>query len=130
MVFSDVGNPCAKGTKFIGDEGWVYIDRQMFRAEPMSLLKTELKPEDKRLYPAARKGASHYRNFIDCVLLRKEPIAPVEAGAQAPYLGMVAEISIKLGQKLTWDHEKERFVGDAAANALLSTPMRAPWSLS
>jgi hypothetical protein len=82
------------------------------------------------LYPAARKGASHYRNFIDCVLSREEPIAPVEAGAQASYLGMVAEISIKLGRKLTWDHEKEGFVDDAAANALLSTPMRAPWSLS
>ena len=130
MVFSDVGNPCAKGTKFIGDEGWVYIDRGMFRAEPMSLLKTELKPGEKRLYPAARKGASHYRNFIDCVLSRQEPIAPVEAGAQASYLGMVAEISIKLGRKLAWDHEKESFVDDAAANALLSTPMRAPWSLS
>jgi len=130
MAFSDVGNPCAKGIKFIGDEGWVYIDRGMFRAEPMSLLKTELRPEDKRLYPAARKAASHYRNFIDCVLSRQEPIAPVEAGAQASYLGMVAEISVKLGRKLTWDHEKERFVDDAAANALLSTPMRAPWSLS
>ena len=49
---------------------------------------------------------------------------------QASYLGMVAEISVKLGRKLTWDHKKERFVDDAAANALLSTPMRAPWSLS
>ena len=84
----------------------------------------------KRLYPTARKGASHYRNFIDCVLSRQEPIAPVEAGVQASYLGMVAEISIKLGRKLTWDHDKERFVGDDAANALLRTAMRAPWSLS
>jgi len=32
--------------------------------------------------------------------------------------------------KENWDHEKERFVDDVAANALLSTPMRAPWSLS
>ncbi len=131
MVFSDVGNPCAKGAKFIGDEGCVCIDRgQMFRAEPMSLLRTKLKPGDKPLYSGARKGASHYRNSIDCVLSREEPIAPVEAGAQASYLGMVAEISEKLGRRLTWDHEKERFVDDAAANALLSTPMRAPWRLS
>ncbi len=129
MVFSDVGNPCAKGTKFIGDEGWVYIDRGMFRAEPMSLLKTKLKAEDKRLYPAARKGASHYRNFIDCVLSREEPIAPVEAGAQASYLGMVAEISIRLGRKLRWDPTAERFIDDAQANGLLSAPMRSPWHL-
>ena len=130
MVFSDVGNPCAKGTKFIGDEGWVYIDRQMFRAEPISLLKTELKPEDERLYPGIRKNTSNYRNFIDCVLSREEPLCPVEGGAQASYLGMVAEISAKLGRKLTFDHDTERFVGDDAANALLSTPMRTPWSLS
>jgi hypothetical protein len=82
------------------------------------------------LYPGIDKKTSNYRNFIDCIRSRKEPLCPVEGGAQASYLGMVAEISAKLGRKLTFDHETEQFVGDDAANALLSTPMRAPWSLS
>ena len=93
------------------------------------MLKTELKAEDERLYPGIHKNTSNYRNFIDCVLSRKEPLCPVEGGAHASYLGMVAEISAKLGRKLTWDHEKERFVDDAQANGLLSAPMRSPWHL-
>ena len=67
--------------------------------------------------------------FIDCVLSREEPIAPVEAGAQASYLGMVAEISIRLGRTLRWDPTAERFIDDAQANGLLSAPMRSPCHL-
>ena len=72
---------------------------------------------------------NHYNNFIQCVRSRKDPIAPVEAGLQASYLGMIAEISIQLGRKLKWDPKTERFIGDDEANRLLSAPMRSPWHL-
>jgi hypothetical protein len=60
---------------------------------------------------------------------RKDPIAPVEAGHQASYLGMIAEISIRLKRALKWDPVTERFVGDEEANRLLSMPYRSPWHL-
>jgi hypothetical protein len=34
---------------------------------------------------------------------------------------------MKLGRPLTWDAEKERFVNDDQANAMLSRPERAPY---
>jgi hypothetical protein len=34
---------------------------------------------------------------------------------------------MKLGRKLNWDPDKEKFVGDDEANSLLSRPQRAPY---
>jgi hypothetical protein len=78
---------------------------------------------------SAGATGSHYQNVLDCVCSGKDPIAPVEAGFQASYPGMIAEISIKLGRPVRWDPKTETFPGDAEANGLLSSPMRAPWTL-
>jgi hypothetical protein len=34
---------------------------------------------------------------------------------------------MKLGRKLNWDPDKEKFIGDEEANSLLSRPQRAPY---
>ena len=39
-------------------------------------------------------------------------------------------ISWRLRRPLEWNAEKERFVGDPAADYLLSRNYRAPWTLS
>ncbi len=127
MGYSDTDNPYEQGCKFIGDKGWVHVNRVRTTTEPKSLREIELKADDVDL--SAGATGSHYENFLACVRSRKEPIAPVEAGHQATYLGMIAEISIKLGRPLRWDPKTETFSDDAEANALLSGPMRAPWSL-
>ncbi len=127
MAYSDTDNPNQQGCLFRGDEGWVHVNRKRITADPESLLKVELKADEIGLDAGAT--GSHYNNFIQCVRSRKDPIAPVEGGCQASYLGMIAEISIKLGRKLKWDPKTETFPGDAEANGLLSAPMRGPWNL-
>ena len=127
MTYSDSGHPNKQGCMFIGDQGWVHVNRQCIWAEPKSLLGVNIKPGQLHLDTGA--AGNHYHNFVQCVRNRKNPIAPVEAGHQASYLGMIAEISIRLGRKLNWDPVAERFVGDDQANRLLSMPMRSPWHL-
>lgn len=112
---------------FHGDAGWVHVNRAGIWAKPQSLLKARIKPNEIHLDAGA--VGSHYENFIQCVRSRKDPIAPVEAGHQASYLGMIAEISIRLGRALKWDPKAELFIGDDRANRLLSAPMRSPWYL-
>lgn len=112
---------------FHGDKGWVHVNRAGIWAEPQSLLTATIKPTEIHLDAGA--VGSHYHNFIQCVRSRKDPIAPVEAGHQASYLGMIAEISVRLRRPLRWDPATERFVGDEEANRLLSAPMRSPWCL-
>lgn len=127
MTYSDTGNPNEQGCKFIGDEGWAHVNRARTTTEPKSLREIEIQAG--KIDLAAGATGSHYQNFLQCVRSRKDPIAPVEAGHQASYLGMIAEISIKLGRSLRWDPKTETFCNDAEANALLSAPMRSPWKL-
>jgi len=38
-------------------------------------------------------------------------------------------IAVRLGRKLRFDPDKQRFIGDEQANRLIEQPMRAPWHL-
>jgi predicted dehydrogenase len=127
VTYSDSGNPNEQGCAFRGDEGWVHVNRSRTKSKPESLRTAKLRSDDIDLADGAT--GSHYHNFVQCVRSRQDPIAPVEAGHQASYLGMIAEISVKLGRSLEWDPRAEKFLGDDEANGLLAAPMRAPWQL-
>ncbi len=124
MPYSDTGNPHKQGCQFEGDKGWVHVNRGGIWAEPASLLKVNIKPEE-RLHVST----NHHGDFLKCVRSRRDPVSPVESGHKASYLGLIAEISIRLKRKLKWDPVKEEFVGDAEANALMARPYRKPWKL-
>jgi len=123
MRFTDTGNPLPQGTRFIGDEGWVHVNRAGIKAEPASLSDVQITPDKPSLY----ESDNHYADFLDCVRKRRDPVAPVEAGHVASYLGMIAEAAGRLQCELRWDPAAERFAGDPEANRLLRRPMRGPW---
>lgn len=114
-----------QGCRFIGDEGWVHVNRQGIAAEPNSLLDLKIPPGKSR--PVA--SDNHYVNFLESVRNRREPVAPVDSGHRASCLGNVADIAVRLRRKLRWDPDREQFVGDDEANRLQSRAMRAPWRL-
>lgn len=120
MRFTDTGNPLPQGTRFIGEEGWVHVNRGGIRAEPASLL-------DARIEPVVYESRHHHGDFLECVRQRRDPVAPVEAGHVASYFGMIAETAGRLERELRWDPNAEQFVEDAEANRLLKRPMRSPW---
>ncbi len=124
LRFSDDGY-YEHGCRFEGSEGWVHISREVMKAEPPSLLKVVIKPEDEHLYDSQ----NHQANFLECVRTRREPAAPVEAGHTATTITILADIATRLGRELLWDWESERFVSDEDANRILARPMRAPWAI-
>jgi hypothetical protein len=69
-------------------------------------------------------SADHYRNWLESILSRKEPIAPVEQSARSLEACAVAWIAMKLNRKLAWDSKKEMFVNDKDANAMVSRKAR------
>ncbi len=125
MTFTDTGNPNKQGCRFEGDKGWVHVNRSGIWAEPASLLEANIKPDQTRLH----ESKDHHRDFLDCVRTRRDPVSPVEAGHEASYLGLVAEIATRLKRKLKWDPANERFIDDNEANRMLTRPMRSPWHL-
>ncbi|MHC4225981.1 MAG: Gfo/Idh/MocA family protein [Planctomycetota bacterium] len=125
MTHTNTDNPNKQGCRFEGDKGWVHVNRQSIWAEPASLLKVKIKPNETSL----GASTSHHTNFLDCIQSRRDPIAPVEAGHKASYLGLVPEIACRLQRKLKWDPAKEQFAEDREANQMLTRPMRSPWHL-
>jgi predicted dehydrogenase len=107
------------GIRFEGTEGWVFVNRGVLEAHPRSLLKE------------ARRGSydSHIRNFLNCVKLRKDPIAPVEVGHRSCTVCHLGNIAMLLGRRLSWDPHQERFVDDPVANRMTTRAMRSPWRL-
>jgi predicted dehydrogenase len=125
MVYSDTDNPIKQGCRFEGNKGWVHVNRSGIWTEPPSLLEVNIKPNEIRLH----ESKDHHRDFLNCVRTRRDPVSPVEAGHQASYLGLVAEIAARLKRKLKWDPVNERFIGDNEANRMMTRPMRSPWRL-
>jgi len=69
----------------------------------------------------------HARDFLDAVRLRREPVSDLESGHRVATACHLANLSLRLGRKLTWDAEREAAVGDPEANDRLERPYRAPW---
>ncbi len=116
------------GTKWIGTEGWVWVDRGGFDASNPDWKKGRNLPEALRkvkLY----ESPGHWRNFLDCVKSRQPTIAPVQTAHHSAIPGHLGLISMLTGRKLRWNVKYEEIVDDAAANELLSRPYRAPWQM-
>jgi hypothetical protein len=115
------------GIRFEGTEGWIGTQGWTGapEAEPESILQSEIGPNETRLYTAP----DEHRNFLDCVKSRKPCYAPAETGHRTITIAHMGNIAMKLGCKLRWNPDTERFVGDDSANAMLSRTMRAPWKL-
>jgi predicted dehydrogenase len=111
------------GVTFQGSEGWVHVDRGSIDANPKSLLTSVIRPEEIHLPVSTR----HKQNLIDAIRTRTQPIAPVEEAHRSCSVCILGYIAMKLGRKLKWDPQKERFTGDDEANRMLSRTNRQPY---
>jgi predicted dehydrogenase len=75
------------------------------------------------------RSPGHPQNFVACVKSRGLTESNLEYVRVMTIPMHLARISFQLGRKLAWDATREQFVGDEAADRLLSRPYRAPWYL-
>lgn len=113
------------GTKFIGTEGSVFVNRSRLETEPASLLETRITPDELHLY----ESNDHHQNFLDSMRSRKNPIADVETGHRSATICHLGNIAMLTKRRLNWDPAAEKFVGDDAANRMTGRPARAPWKI-
>jgi hypothetical protein len=131
-------NTFPNGILFEGSDGNVFCKRgneRVTKSDPLTSADDKGSPlyasNDKILYPRVgpegkvwMPSSDHYRNWLESILSRKDPIAPVDQSARSLEACSVAWISMKLNRKLTWDAKKEMFVGDKDANAMLMRKAR------
>ena len=118
------------GTKWIGTEGWVWVDRGGFDTSIAALKESRTLPEEKRKIKLKKAKGGHYRDLLDCIKSRERTVAPVEAAHHSAIPGHLGLISMLVGRKIKWDAAKEVIVGDEEASKLLSRDYRGPWKLS
>lgn len=109
------------GNMFYGDKGYMVINGY-------SDYKTYL-GRNREPGPARNAGGDHYKNFVDAVRAKDKKIlnGPVETAYLAASLAHLGNISYRLGRSLNFDPQKELFVGDKEANAMLTRKYRAPY---
>lgn len=122
LVFHDYD---PRAVKFEGDAGWISVDDfGTLKAEPRSILEQARVPQEDYAH-----WNPHHRNFLDCMRSREQPIAPPEIAHRSSTICHIGNICLRLGRKLKWDPQSERFIGDKQANAMLARKMRDPWRL-
>ena len=85
--------------------------------------KTE-KDLERHVAPAIR---GHMKDLLASMKSRERPVADIEEGYRSTTACILANLSMKLGRTLEWDHAQGRVVGDEEANRLLRRPYRSPW---
>ena len=130
------GHPDIKmGTKWIGTDGWVWVDRSGFDASNAEWKQWKEVPEKVAKVRLYKSGAvlnqhTHYRNFLDCVKSRKPTVTPVETAHHSAIAGHLGLIAMLVGRKIKWDATNERILGDDEATKLLAREYRPPWMLA
>ncbi len=112
------------GARFEGTDGWLEVGSNGFETSPASLKSSVLGERDQRL----QVSQNHYRNFLDCVKSRKDPIEPVETGHRTSMLCHLGNIAMLRKRRIAFDPLTEQIPGDQEAARMLGRPLRAPWS--
>lgn len=122
------------GVAFHGNNGVLVVDRGGWEVYPET--ETVKRKKTYRMAGEPRRGPSgedshlaHVRNFIECMDSRQNPRSDVEIGHNSMIACHLSNIAFRLGRRVEWDAEKERFVNDAEAQRLVTREYRAPWKL-
>ncbi|MBL7083631.1 MAG: Gfo/Idh/MocA family oxidoreductase [Candidatus Aminicenantes bacterium] len=122
-LIMETGDPA--GVRFEGDRGWVFVKRGAIQASDREILRQKIRENEIKLY----RSSNHMKNFLECMHNRKDPVTPVEVGHRSNTICVLTHIAMKLGRKLRWNPQAERFIKDDEANRLLDYPHRKPWTM-
>ncbi len=128
------------GIRFEGSHGWIFVTRGNYQAtasDPVTfdanrkaldasdpkIITSEIGENEIHLY----KSDNHYRNWIDCIRTRRQPIAPVEVAHRSCSACLLSHIAMKIPKKLKWDPVREEFTNSDEANAMLKRAQRKPY---
>jgi predicted dehydrogenase len=131
MTMAGGHNDIQGGTKWIGSEGWVWVNRGKFEASNESWRDDYKRlPDEMRQKNPLYLSADHHRNFIDCIRSGKPTITPVEVAHHSAIPGHLGLISMLVRRKIRWDAQQEIILDDPEASRLLTRQYRKPWKMT
>jgi hypothetical protein len=132
------------GIRFEGSDGWIFVTRgaeritasdpipkgkaaKSLQASKPEILSTPLGAGEVHLHESPK--GDHHLDWITSIQTRKPAVTSAEVAHRSTSACMIGWISMKLGRKLTWDPQKEEFIGDDTANSMRSRAHRAPYGI-
>ncbi|MCL1920326.1 MAG: Gfo/Idh/MocA family oxidoreductase [Kiritimatiellaeota bacterium] len=129
------------GVRFIGEKGWIFCSRESVKAtiddpgggqhgrwRPLEASAANLIEGDVAK-PLLRNPSNHHRPWFESIRTRKPTNMPVEVAHCSTVACILAHTAMTLNRPLAWDPAAGRFVDDAAAEATLTRPERAPYGV-
>lgn len=123
MYHEDFGRGWA--VQFNGTEGKIEVSRAFLESDIEGLVDREIGETEQRVY----FSDNHYRDWIDSIKSRKQPICPAEVGHRTSSICNISNIAYQLGRPLKWNPKKEKFKGDKEANQMRGKEYRAGYEL-
>ena len=128
--------PGDEGVLFEGEKGRIFVNRGRITGKPIEdqdadeKLKESITAAVEKLYKGnTAKMGDHMGNFFEAWKYGKWPISDVVSQHRSVSACHLANISIRLKRKLTWDAAKEVFVGDTQADSMLTRAQRDPYKI-
>jgi predicted dehydrogenase len=98
-----LGNATGSGCYFYGTNGM--FDTTSWKATGVGGAGEKQIKEERIITSSA--GTNHVRNFLECVRSRQTPNASIADGYAHSICAIMAEMSLKTGKKIIYDHEKQ-----------------------
>ena len=109
-----------KGTFHMGwQKGWTF-----YPTDPKQAVIAE---EPKLNAPDSQNIKELFADFLHAIRTGTKPVADIGEIHLATTMALLGMISLKHGKSIEWDGEKERIIGDEAANKLLRRDYRKGW---
>jgi len=142
------GKPWHKGgigMDFHGTNGFLHMTRGGWEVEP-DLEDWNRPGSEPRIDPVKEMGeyhkkdveghSAHVENFLECVQSREKPIASIDQHYTSVVACHLANVSLRVGRQIFWNHEKElcftdekMTIEDKEANKFLGREYRKGFEL-
>jgi hypothetical protein len=107
--------------RFEGAQGWVEIEYpDKLTASSDEILNSGISSSELQI----KNLPSDKEDFLQSIKKGKPSLEPLETAHRTISMCQLGLIAIKLGVKLHWDAQKEDFLNDNAASAMLDMPIR------
>jgi hypothetical protein len=107
--------------RFEGTGGWVEIEYpDKLSASSPEILNTPLGANEKSF----QVDLNDKDDFLVAIKEKRPSLEPLETAHRTISMCQLGLTAVKIGSKLNWNPEKEDFIGDNAASALLDIPVR------
>lgn len=114
------------GAYFYGTEGTFHMGwRDGWTFYPAKKSEKPIHVEPQLNDPDGQNIKELWADFLTAIRERRKPVRDIEIGYRATNAALLGMVSWRLGRSIRWDGNQ--CPGDAAGNALLRRPYRAPW---